>query len=77
MTTAHFIDDLILLEIYGKYIIEFADFKVPTFTKTSIIFERMRLWPWNFTEKRQIGYSKKWKSFIDLATSVLELLKIK
>ena len=29
MTTAHFMDDLILLEIYGKYIIEFADFKVP------------------------------------------------
>ena len=38
MTTAHFIDDSILFEIYGKYI-EFADFKVTTFTKTSIFFE--------------------------------------
>ena len=27
--------------------------------------------------KRQIGYSKKWKSFIDLETSVFEFFKIK
>ena len=76
MTTAHFMDDSILFKIYGNYI-GFANFMVPTFTKTSIFFERMFLWPWNFTEKRQIGYTKKWKSFIDLATSVFELFKIK
>ena len=43
MTTAHFMDDLILFEIYGKYI-GFSDFKVPTFTKILIFFERMLLW---------------------------------
>ena len=76
MTTAHFMDDLLLFEIYGNYI-GFADFEVPTFTKTSLFFERMLVWPWNFTEKRQIGYSKKLKSFRDLATSVFEFFKIK
>ena len=65
MTTAHFMNDLIFFELYWIYI-GIADFKVPTFTKTSI-----------FTEKRQIGYTKKWKSFIDLAISVFELFKIK
>ena len=74
-STAHFMNDLILFEIYGNYI-GFADFEVPTFTKTSIFFERMLIWPWNLTEKRQIGYSKKWKSW-DLATSGFELFKIK
>ena len=76
MTTAHFMDDSILFEIYGKYI-GFVDFKVPTFTKTSIFFERMLLWPWNFTEKRQIGYTKKWKSFKDVRDIVFEIFKIK
>ena len=75
-STAHFLDDLILFEIYGNYI-GFADFEVPTFTKTSIFFERMLVWPWNFTEKRQIGNSKKWINFRDLATSVFELFEIK
>ena len=37
---AHFMDDLILFEIYGNYI-GFANFEVPTFTKTSIFFELM------------------------------------
>ena len=37
MTTDNFMDDLMLFEVYGKYI-GFADFKVPSFTKTSIIF---------------------------------------
>ena len=32
---------------------------------------------WNITEKRQIGYSKKWESFMDLANRVFELFKIK
>ena len=76
MTTAHFMNDSIFFEIYWIYV-GFADFKVPTFTKTSIFFERMLFWPWNFTEKRQIGYTKMWKSFIDLAISVFELFKIK
>ena len=40
MTAAHFMNDLIFFEIYWIYI-GFADFKVPTFTKTSIFFERM------------------------------------
>ena len=39
-STAHFMGDLILFEIYGNYI-GFADFEVPTFTKTSIFFELM------------------------------------
>ena len=74
MTTAHFMDDSVLFEIYGEYI-GFADFKVYTFTKKLIFFERMLVWLWNFTEKRQIGFTKKWKSFIDLAASVLSYLK--
>ena len=67
-------DDLILFEIYGNYI-GFADFEVPTFTKTSIFFKRMLVSPRNLTEKRQIGYSKKWKSFRDLATSVFLVIQ--
>ena len=43
-STAHFMDDLILFEIYGNYI-GFADFDVTTFTKTSIFFEKMLVWP--------------------------------
>ena len=39
ITTAHFMDDSISFEIYWKYI-GFAVFKLPTFTKTSIFFNR-------------------------------------
>ena len=54
MTTAHFIDDSIFFEIYWKYI-GFADFKVPTFTKTSIFLNGYFLDLEISQKKRQIG----------------------
>ena len=74
MTTVHFINDSMFFEIYWKYI-GFADFKVPTFTKTSIFLNRCFFTLKLHRKKRQIGYTKKWESFMDLANSVLSYSK--
>ena len=70
MTTAHFMDDSILLEIYIWEIYRICRFQGTRLHENINIFRTDAFMTLKLHRKRQIGYTKNWKSFIDLATSV-------